>query len=497
MPELLSRETDLRISRTTRIIVVALFLVLVVMWSVLLYFAVNARNSAIEAEKRVLQRMTLSVQEQTHHLFSFIHYFLVSSDLWFAAHPGADPRTDPEFLRLVREFKANTEGLIDIRVVSGDGRLFYLSRPGKGALADVGDRDYYRAQLDPGTRGFFIAKPVLSRVTGVWGLPISYPLNTSPQGVSVIFAALENRALAVPLEAERTKPGGTVLIAHRNGTVLFRSPENGTIGRSLAEGELWRTQLPRTRQGVFQVERGVLDGKSRIVSYAADPSYPLVVITSSDLDDVLSRWRTRVGWLLIFGATFSLAGGLVLWRLLVSVRAIDDLSRKLAQQANIDFLTDIPNRRFFMRNGSLEIDRARRYNHPVSLMMLDLDGFKLINDRHGHKMGDAVLEAVAQAARNVLRQLDVPCRMGGEEFAVLLPETQLGQATEVAERLRKHIENLTLTSADGLAVPVTASFGVAELNSTDANLDRLLARADAALYQAKVSGRNRVCIAET
>ena len=93
MSELLSRETGLRISRTTRIIVVALFLVLVVMWSVPLYFAVNARNSAIEAEKRVLQRMTLSVQEQTHHLFAFIHYFLVSSDLWFAAHPGADPRS--------------------------------------------------------------------------------------------------------------------------------------------------------------------------------------------------------------------------------------------------------------------------------------------------------------------------------------------------------------------------------------------------------------------
>lgn len=155
--------------------------------------------------------------------------------------------------------------------------------------------------------------------------------------------------------------------------------------------------------------------------------------------------------------------------------------------AYTDFLTGLRNRRYLELILERELFRLQRYGRPLSLILLDLDGFKAVNDTHGHEGGDRVLQALAQCLEAHIRRSDRAVRLGGEEFALLLPETPLPQALRLAERLRRAVE--------AMAVPpvarITASFGVAEARPTDTPLT-LLRRADEAMYRAKRKGKNRV-----
>jgi diguanylate cyclase (GGDEF)-like protein len=163
--------------------------------------------------------------------------------------------------------------------------------------------------------------------------------------------------------------------------------------------------------------------------------------------------------------------------------------------ARIDALTGLCNRRAFYEQGETLLRQARRYGKPLSLIMLDLDHFKSVNDSLGHAAGDATLQAVAQAIQETPRETDVAGRLGGEEFALLLPETSLADASRLAERLRARIADKLRVSHDSTEIRITASFGVAEFDTTTETLDVLIARADALLYRAKESGRNRVIAA--
>lgn len=169
------------------------------------------------------------------------------------------------------------------------------------------------------------------------------------------------------------------------------------------------------------------------------------------------------------------------------------LEMELERQANIDYLTGVSNRRHFMLCAEQELGRALRYGRHLSIFMLDIDFFKQINDRHGHLVGDEVLKSLAGVCRDNLRTVDLVGRFGGEEFAVLLPETDDAAAAEVAERLRLAVENVQLTLADGPPANYTISIGIASLSSEYDDIDHLLNIADKALYAAKNSGRNRVC----
>jgi diguanylate cyclase (GGDEF)-like protein len=171
-----------------------------------------------------------------------------------------------------------------------------------------------------------------------------------------------------------------------------------------------------------------------------------------------------------------------------------ELEAELFRQASTDSLTGVSNRRYFLAQAEQELRRSRRFARPLSVMMIDLDHFKKINDTHGHAVGDAVLQGVVRRALESLRQSDQLGRLGGEEFAVVLPETDLAAATEVAERLRKHIAERPLI-AERQPIHSSVSVGVAQLGAEDSSIDALFSRADAALYRAKNGGRDRVEVA--
>ncbi len=173
---------------------------------------------------------------------------------------------------------------------------------------------------------------------------------------------------------------------------------------------------------------------------------------------------------------------------------VTERTAELTQLAITDSLTGLSNRRHFMEQGLREIERARRYRQPLALMLIDIDHFKDINDRYGHPTGDQVLRMVAQACQSGARNADLAGRIGGEEFALLMPETGMVSAQLAAERMRRAVAAVDYGAA-GVAQAVTASIGVAVLEEGDATLERLLARADKALYRAKEFGRNRVIFA--
>jgi len=168
------------------------------------------------------------------------------------------------------------------------------------------------------------------------------------------------------------------------------------------------------------------------------------------------------------------------------------LKEKAEAEARTDYLTELFNRRHFIELAEHEPARALRYQRPLSLLMIDIDNFKAINDTWGHGIGDAVLQKVAHMIRNALRDVDIVGRMGGEEFAAMLIETDLEQALLVAQRLCTTVADAIIVSHDGVPLQVTISLGLADLKGRDITFESLLNEADMALYTAKQSGRNRV-----
>jgi diguanylate cyclase len=178
--------------------------------------------------------------------------------------------------------------------------------------------------------------------------------------------------------------------------------------------------------------------------------------------------------------------GLTTYRL---ARRVRRQNQTLAALSSIDGLSGLLNRSHWESVVGAEFQRCRRIGHPSSLVMIDIDHFKAINDRHGHPVGDAVIRSLASILRGALRLHDVPGRYGGEEFGIVLPGTGVEGAEALAERIRRRIESSVLETTKG--VHATASLGVAAFEPRDADHVDWIARADRALYMAKEAGRNR------
>ncbi len=163
----------------------------------------------------------------------------------------------------------------------------------------------------------------------------------------------------------------------------------------------------------------------------------------------------------------------------------------LEKFALYDLLTDIYSRRYFFEYINKEISRTHRKEYEFSVIMLDIDRFKNVNDTYGHAKGDYVLKTIAKIVNDTIRNSDILSRIGGEEFTIILPETKIEQATAMAERVRQAVENYIFDTVGNL----TISLGVTS-NKPDDNSDRIFKRVDSALYLAKNSGRNRVCVEE-
>ena len=182
-------------------------------------------------------------------------------------------------------------------------------------------------------------------------------------------------------------------------------------------------------------------------------------------------------------------GRMLVWR---DISERKQLESDLLRLARTDALTGLSNRRYFQERGEEEVLRARRYGRPLSLVMLDVDYFKCVNDAHGHEAGDRVLQALAVLLQDTLRATDHIGRLGGEEFALLLPEIDAGEASEIGQRLMQNVAAMQVPLDDGQVIIITISAGVAALTMADDGFNGLLRRSDDALYRAKHAGRNQL-----
>lgn len=180
-------------------------------------------------------------------------------------------------------------------------------------------------------------------------------------------------------------------------------------------------------------------------------------------------------------------------RVQIRTQELQAANQELTRLATTDTLTGALNRRAFMDALHSEIGRSSRYSHPLSMLLIDVDFFKSVNDTHGHLVGDKVLKTITQTAQDTLRECDHFSRFGGEEFAVLLPESNLEAASQAAERIRHAIREKNIP-INGQNINVSISVGIAELEETGGNGDKLISLADKRLYQAKKSGRDK-CVA--
>lgn len=171
--------------------------------------------------------------------------------------------------------------------------------------------------------------------------------------------------------------------------------------------------------------------------------------------------------------------------------AVAHRTRQLVWLANTDPLTGLKNRRAFMETAEAQILQCRRYPHPLAALLIDIDHFKSINDRYGHHVGDQAIRRVTDTITNTLRDSDIIGRFGGEEFAVLMPHTDLPAALVAAERLRQAVAGMKIGLLEGGPLSMTISLGLA-MHEPGVSLDTLLMRADMALYRAKSGSRNRV-----
>lgn len=287
-------------------------------------------------------------------------------------------------------------------------------------------------------------------------------------------------------------------LVDREGRLVGASTRNVHRGETL-RGALSGNWPPATLATIFDTDTGVLSdgdghrlmfrriGNGGLVMVDEVPTQRLLLASAARLSGVVGSGAAALGILLC--ATLA-----VVHTLFGHYRARGEALRTLSET---DALTGLANRRVFAARFDAEQARCTEQGLPVSVIMLDIDYFKRINDQWGHATGDVVLCAVATALRGNVRQNDLPARLGGEEFAVLLPGTGVGDAAAVAEQLRQVLQGLSCEPApDAMnpeAVRFTASFGVAEARPGLAqSLDALLMVADQRLYQAKSSGRNRV-----
>ncbi|WP_051296518.1 diguanylate cyclase [Anaeroarcus burkinensis] len=205
----------------------------------------------------------------------------------------------------------------------------------------------------------------------------------------------------------------------------------------------------------------------------------------------LKNRKGQIFWVIVSAVKMEWFGKPVVMVAINDISARKKMEEELQRLATTDTLTGILNRRQFFILAEQEVERSRRYGRTLALLLYDIDHFKQVNDTFGHQAGDIVLRELAKLVHEQLRRNDIEGRVGGEEFAVLLPETTISEAVVLAERIRRIIENFAINIGE-TSLHITASFGVTAVKENDVALDSIYKRADSALYEAKNAGRNRV-----
>jgi diguanylate cyclase (GGDEF)-like protein len=368
------------------------------------------------------------------------------------------------------------------------------------------DRGHFKTHQQSTKDDLYISTPVLGRVSGTWQIPITRRIN-KPDGSfgGIVVLSVDPGYFTEFYKKADLGHDGLVTLVGLDGVARARRVGDVlSFGDDISKSGFFK-ELTNNRSGGF-FNGGKLDGIRRYVSYRVLAEYPLVVAVGTSEREVLSgfvlnraRDRRTAG---LVSAVIAIFAGLLIMAIARQKRAATALAADITERkrleaelrelATTDMLTGLPNRRQFLTCFAAEHARLQRFeDQHAAVLMLDLDFFKHVNDTHGHAAGDAVLRHFADLIRREIRQVDTGSRVGGEEFAIILPGAPRAAALDFADRLRKRVtESPVVHGAE--TIHVTVSIGIAAMDAKEDDPDAALLRADAALYRAKERGRNRV-----
>jgi diguanylate cyclase (GGDEF)-like protein len=301
------------------------------------------------------------------------------------------------------------------------------------------------------------------------------------------------------------KPGVTYTIGREPGNEIILP--DSTVSRKHASitfnGKDCLIRDLNSRNGVFVNDKKVLQARLKDHDLITIGGIPITIVAKPDVTAtsgmVKNEFQSRSDDSILIHRKFDellnhVEKGSPLAKELKDIHeAVSQSRKRLKAAATIDSLTGIYNRGYFDKLLKSEILRNARYEHPVSLLLIDIDKFKDVNDEYGHQQGDRILKWIADLLRKIVRQTDVVARYGGEEFTVILLETELNNATKVAEKIR---EKIAVTSQFELVKPITVSIGISNYPENGFIDKEIIRAADIALYHSKQHGRNQVSVSK-
>ena len=399
--------------------------------------------------------------------------------------------------KILFDRSATAPGLGAIVALDDQGNISLDSLGYPVRAGNFADRDYFKVHRDSARDiGLYVSEPFRARLhNDAWMLSVSRRIN-KPDGSfgGIVSGTIRVGYLEQLFNKVAIRDGDRIFLLKDDGTLLARAAgTKAEIGANWQSSPIFNLVMMRNR-GAF-VSDAAPDGVPRLYSFHRVDRLPLVVVVGITTDQILAPWRSKMMVLAAIFAVMALSVIGLVWMLESELLRRAAAEKAAEELARTDSLTGLSNRRRFDEILPLEWDSAAREGGPISLLMIDVDHFKLFNDSYGHQEGDRTLAAVAAVIDNAVRRPDdFAARYGGEEFVVLLPNTDRRGAAGIAETIREKTRSLLLNHSGTREGVVTVSIGVASAipRSGHATVEHLIRDADTALYRAKEAGRNIV-----
>ncbi len=452
------------------------------------YYYSHAKAQAISRAQETIRRVAMDVTQVFYSYDS-----ILKSSIALLGDDAIATLSEPTKNRLMGRMVSQFPYVASIVFLDGAGAV-QISSGGEGlAQRSYALEDFFREQVSGALVGPFLAFSV-----GTWFDRPDYQIAISRRmtydgqfkGVGVAFIRLSDfrdQFTNINIDA-----GNMIALMHESGHVLTRRPSKdgrGDFGDELPKAD--RERLATASEGTF-VATSPVDGRTRLFVFQHLPDWPLELVFGVPVSVVDGEWRHRMS---LTGTGAALVCAILLFLSLrlrrERIRRVD-AEDQLALLSMTDFLTGLPNRRRFDEVIQREYRRAQRTDAWLSVAIIDADRFKALNDHFGHAAGDETLKMIANAiAHNARRATDLAARLGGEEFALVLPDTSAAAAFEIVERIRRTMEDHLRREAGPPCTTISAGIACTKDRPAPASVDALIEAADQALYRAKHGGRNR------
>lgn len=460
-------------------------------------FLEGKRQSLISNGVEDARRVNTLLLEQTARVYDSVEILLRATAGKLEDGKLLSPKNEKKLYDLLNSYITGMPYIRALSVLDHEGKAVATTFRYPTSHPDFSDRGYFQAlQKDP-TLGMYIDVPVRRKNNAnQWLLNVALTLPFPDQHFGgVIVASLVPEYFSSFYDSLDMVEGSYVSLLLEDSTLLMRHPaKDESIGKVFGRNPALQPFLQqRLQQTSLRVYNPVLETEIGLNCRFAE-SHPIYLCTHTPEDSLLKEWKKDV---LIIGSVALLISVTIMVLFILLARQLRNreataqqlvrTNQELDQMSKTDHLTGIANRQHIESRISELMSKAQRHNRPFSVILLDIDHFKVVNDTHGHVIGDRVLQSFSRLLTERIRATDVAGRWGGEEFLIACEESDLKAATKLAEILRQEIESYDF----GFQSPVTSSFGVTQYRAED-SFKTLLQRIDEHLYLAKDAGRNTV-----